>query len=158
MPTINFRMSEEQHAELQASAKQSGRSIQRELEWRAFTHYSATKFLGSDPVRAQRILSGAAPGEAWEPAASGTFREVTDAVAELEVAAPVSPSSPSGDAPHEVGVAATSEAADEEATPPTPSVPDPPAPAARSQRLRRPKNGPCQHRVPEGTYCKQCGA
>lgn len=47
MPSIHFRMTDEQHAELSASARESGRSLQRELEWRAF---------------------------GWKPATAGTFR------------------------------------------------------------------------------------
>lgn len=219
MPSIHLRMSEEQHAELQRSARAAGRSLQAELEWRAFAHYYATRFYdptridaadvtwkpagleagvdesarqsgprkpvaregeaegagslsggdsgGTRPTASQSTSASspdgseggeetAGPVPVAEGASHSPLGAIGPALAAHEEAAPATPSSPAGDASHEVEGARNAEAADAEPTP-APSVPPAPV-AARSGRLRRPKNGPCPHRVPEGTYCKQCGA
>lgn len=128
MPTINFRMDEEQHAELQASARAAGRSLQAELSWRAFAHYPVTRHF--DPTRA------------GGPVVIEVPEEVLDEVRAVEI--------------HPSDFDGAKEWTSDEPTP-APSVPPAPVPA-RTPRMRRPKNGPCPHRVPEGTYCKQCGA
>ena len=191
MPSIHLRMSEEQHAELQRSARAAGRSMQAELEWRAFAHYSATRLF--DPTQQGISVASTAydpeglrllpiPETLPEPAGSlgedpAFMEEITQAVMQA-IEEPGNPSSrleagvdesadrsgrasgagetiggDSGGVP--TGVAATPASS---RGAPAPSVPPAPVAPARSPRSKRPKNGPCEHRVPEGTYCKVCGA
>lgn len=131
MPTINFRMTDEQHAELVRRAQVNGRSVQKEIELAVFGAPAGFHRTNEEWVPAAEGTFDATVGL---PPQEGTFGEVLERVVEYEEA--------------------TARSA------PAPSVP-PAAEPARKRGDERPAKrgkGPCPHRVPEGKYCKRCGA